>query len=101
MLNINTEEKDVFVKISEAVEKIFFRFGTTRGLSLVVLLLFFTGLVYMDKQLGALATWLGFVAFLFSLASFHVKPHIDRINDKASATVTTSSSGSAVVVEGK
>lgn len=75
MFNI---EKESFIKAVEAGRDIFLRFGSTRGLALLMTEIFLSVIAWTSVVDAPFCAGLGFVAFLVTTLSFHVKPHIDR-----------------------
>lgn len=76
MLNI---DKDATIAIAGDAKEVFLRFGSTRGLSLVMVLSFLAICASISPMDSVTIASLGFAAFALTLLSFHRKPHIDRM----------------------
>jgi hypothetical protein len=71
-------DKDETIKIVDAGQTIFTRFGSTRILALALTLLFLSACAWLDRALVVFYGSLGASAFTLTLYSLHTRPHADR-----------------------
>lgn len=71
-------DKEESMSLIEAARQIFLRFGSTRGLTLVMLLIFLGFMAKTDPSSSLYYAAAGVLTALLLLLSFHRKPHLDR-----------------------
>jgi hypothetical protein len=72
-------DTDETIKIVDAGQAIFTRFGSTRILALALTLPFLTVCAWLDKAMIVFYSTLGATAFVVTLYSLHIRPHADKV----------------------